>query len=425
MIQATRRPPRRRPLPSCLESESHARVIPVTYGRSFWMAYISNSLITVAAALLYRYADFVTLLGGTEFHLGWIVGVGMVGSLLMRLALGNYIDRYGTKYIWLACTLLFVAVCFAHLAVTSHTGVAIYLLRILFCCALAGIYGASMTFISTRGPSERMGELVGMLGTAGFVGIMAGTLLGDCLLGSVKVDHAQVAWMFIAAGLLGVLSFPFAWLAVWNESRPKSVTTESLDSLFRRYRPGTVLVVGVAMGLGLGLPQTFLRTYAAALDIPRIGLFFLVYCVAAVITRVVTRRWPERFGTRRIILIGLGGMAVSLVLFLPVRTEWLMVLPAITYGCSHAILFPSVVAASGLAFPARHRGLATVLVLAAADLGQLIGAPTAGAVLQYSEIAGLPPYPTMFLLMAGVLAAVGLWYATLTPAGVPVAVEAE
>ena len=219
-------------------------------------------------ALLYRYADFVTLLGGTEFHLGWIVGVGMIGSLLMRLALGTYIDRYGTKFIWLGCTLLFVAVCFAHLAVASHTGVAIYLLRILFCCAVAGIFGSSMTFISTRGPSERMGELVGMLGTAGFLGIVAGTLLGDYLLGSVKVDHAQVAWMFVAAGLLGVLSFPFAWLAAWSESRPRTVAAQSLWSLLRRHRPGTVLVVGVAMGLGLGLPQTFLRTYAAQLRHP-------------------------------------------------------------------------------------------------------------------------------------------------------------
>ena len=84
-----------------------------------------------------------------------------------------------------------------------------------------------------------------------------------------------------------------------------------------------------------------------------------------------------------------------------------------------------MVAAGGLAFPARNRGLATVLVLAANDLGQLVGAPTAGAVLQYSDVAGLPPYPTMFLLMAGFLASVGLWYAAVTRGKVQVAVETE
>ena len=40
-----------------------------------------------------------------------------------------------------------------------------------------------------------------------------------------------------------------------------------------------------------------------------------------------------------------------------------------------------------------------------------MGAPIAGAVLEYSSSAGLPPYPTMFLTMAGLLAVVGVWYA--------------
>jgi hypothetical protein len=44
------------------------------------------------------------------------------------------------------------------------------------------------------------------------------------------------------------------------------------------------------------------------------------------------------------------------------------------------------------------------------DAGQLIGAPMAGAVLEYSASVGLPPYPTMFLTIATLLALVGGWY---------------
>ena len=165
------------------------------------------------------------------------------------------------------------------------------------------------------------------------------------------------------------------------------------------------------MGVGLGLPGTFLRTYAAGLGISRIGLFFLVYAVAAIITRVLTRRWPERFGPRRIILLGMAGMVASVLLFLMVRVEWQLIVPAIAFGCSHAVLFPSVVAAGSVTFPLEHRGLATVLVLATWDLGLLVGSPAAGAVLKYSPLVGLPPYPTMFVTMATLLAAIGLWYA--------------
>ena len=82
---------RRKPKP--LDSEDIGRRIrrdpgyQSPYGLPFWRAYMANTAVMVAIALLYRYADFVTLLGGTELHLGWIVGVGMVGSLLVRLLL--------------------------------------------------------------------------------------------------------------------------------------------------------------------------------------------------------------------------------------------------------------------------------------------------------------------------------------------------
>jgi MFS family permease len=437
---------------------------PSAYDRPFWLAYVSNLLLASAAALLFRYADFVTLLGGSEFHLGWIVGVGMIGSFSIRLAAGSWIDHYGARPLWLCSGLLFVVTCFAHLAVASHTGVSIYLLRIAYCCALAGIGGASMTFVSMRTANGRLAEMVGMLGTGGFLGTVFGTLLGDFLFGSITISAAQVTEMFVAAGLLGLLSMPFAWAASRNEIRlrifparplgeglmmragqgpgfrdqgsetsnlqisrspnqhnphpdplPRGEGTTADEpsplALVRRYCPRIILLIGVTMGMGLGLPSTFLRTYATELGIPRIGLFFLVYALAAIAIRVPTRRWTERFGPRRIILAGMAGMTASIAIFPLVHTEWQLILPAIGYGCSHAILWPAVVAAVSVAFPPRNRGLATILLLAAWDLGLLVASPAAGVILRSSKAFNLPPYPTMFLSITGLLGAVGLWYA--------------
>lgn len=374
-------------------------------------------MVVIGGTLLFRYADFVTQLGGTEFHLGWIVGVGMIGSLCMRLALGTCIDRYGSRIVWLASTVLYIAVCFGHLAITSHTGIAIYALRILFCCALAGIAGSSMTFVSKQGADHQIAELVGMLGTSGFLGIVLGSLVGDLLMNTLPVGRSQVDQMFELAGLMGAVSLPFAWLASRTEVRPKHSPGPSLLGVLRRHHPGAILVLGVAMGLGLGMPGIFLRTYAADLGIPRLGAFFTVYAATAIITRVLTRRWPERFGTRPIILIGTSLMVISMLLFLVVRAEWLLAIPAISYGCFHAILFPAVMAAGSLTFPGRYRGLAMVLILATSDLGQLIGAPATGIVLRLSRINNLPPYPTMFITMAALVGSVGLWYALVTRDG--------
>jgi MFS family permease len=319
--------------------------------------------------------------------------------------------------------LLFAATCVAHLAVESYSGIAVYLLRIAFCCAMAGFGGASMTFVSARCPPKRLAELIGMLGTAGFLGYVLGSLLGDVLFGSVAVDRPQVELMFILAGLLGLIAIPFAWFATRKEVQLPQQPSPGLSllGLLRRHNPGVVLVVGVAMGAGLGLPSTFLRTYAAELGIPRIGLFFLVYALAALFVRVITRRWIERFGTRPIILLGMAILAASLMFFLPVHAEWHLILPAIGFGCSHAILFPAVVAVGSYSFPVRNRGLASVLILAMWDLGILVISPVAGGVLRYSKMIDLPPYPMMFLATSSLMVLVGIWYAvasrSVKPAG--------
>jgi len=332
------------------------------YGRPFWLAYVANTLLMVGIALLFRYADLIAVLGGTEFHLGWIVGIGTVGALVMRLLLGLAIDHYGARAVWVSSAVMLSASCFAHLAVSSCTAPAIYLLRIVFTCSVAGVMGASMTFVSARVPPVRVAELVGMLGTAGFLGMILGTQLGDFLLGTETIRRSQVDWMFAAAGLLMALSAGFACLATWGSIRPRPRARPPLWTLLRQYHPGMVLVVGVAMGIALGMPATFLRTYAFELDITKIGLFFVVYAPAALATRVLTRKLPERFGTKPMILAGAAAIVLSQFLFLPVREAWHLVIPGVSYGIGHGLMFPSVVGAGTRTFPSRHRGLAMLLV---------------------------------------------------------------
>jgi len=389
------------------------------YGGAFWFSYIANLLVLVAGGLLFRYADFVMAIGGTEFHLGWIVGVGMVGSLLVRLAIGQAIDSRGPRIVWLGSLLLFALASFGNLAVTRVDGPAIYALRIAHSCALAGIFGSSLTFIVTRVPPRRMAELWGMLGTAGFLGALIGPLIGDWLLGGESVTRGQIDRMFTLAGLLALGALGFAWLATRDQAGRPRRPRSPLWAVLRQYHPGfTLLWVGVAMGIGLGLPITFIRPFAGSLDIARISVFFTCYSVAAIITRVLTRRLPERLGPRPMILVGLIGLAVSQLLLLTVAREWQMILPGLCYGTSHGLLFPCVVAAANAYFPAEHRGVGNLLILSMSDLGVLIGAPMLGMVLVSARHAGLPAYPTMFVLAATVTAATTVLFWLANWAGV-------
>jgi MFS family permease len=250
-----------------------------------------------------------------------------------------------------------------------------------------------------------------MIGTATFVGYFAGTQLSDLLLSFGPVDRAAVNLLFIAAGIVGCTAIPLAWAATRGEVPSHAAVGQSVWQIVRRHHPLATLFIGAVMGMVVGTPNAFLRAYLEQLGIPRIGLFFSVCAITTVVVRIPTRRWPERFGNRAIILLGAAGMAVSQLAFLLVGAEWQLVIPAAVFGASQAIMFPAVTAAGGAAFPLECRGLATTLILGASDLGLLIGSPMTGVILSQSRVFGLPPYPTLFVAMAAAMAVAGVVFA--------------
>ena len=366
----------------------------------FFLTYAANSALMVAVSVLFRYSDFVKQAGGNEFDLGMIVGLGTVGALAMRVFQGVGIDRLGPRLVWLLSLLLFVASMLTHLAIGTVHGPVVYLARMMMMTSLAGAFGSSITFISLRVPPRRMAEMIGTLGSSGFIGIAIGPTLGDLLFGAGPTTWLHVSRMFMLAGIMGTLSLVCAALATRGHIRRPSSRRLPATRLLRRYHPGLLLFAAIAVGWGVGLPGTFLRPYAEQLGINGLMTFFLVYAGTAFIVRIGTRRWPARFGVRPMLLAGFGSLAASMLLYLVVQSQWWLVLPAIAAGTGHAFLFPSVTAGGCATFPARYRGLATTLMLAMFDIGNLLGQPMVGGLIEYSERLGLPSYPTMFIVMA-------------------------
>ena len=378
------------------------------FGPPFWFTYAANTSTMVAVSLLYRYGDFVSFLGGDEVDLGWIVAAGMVGSLLMRLAQGSGIDTYGPRRIWLWSSALFVVSCAAHLLVTTAHGPLIYALRVLYQTSVSGFFGASITYISGRAPVARMAEVIGTLGTSGFVGMMIGTQLGDRLLGTL--DRPHIESMFHALVIIGLAGFVFSWLATRGDGVRLRRRRPPMVMVLRRYHPGAVLLAGAAAGFGLGLPTIFLTRYAAELQIPKLAVFFWIYAPTAFVTRMLIRRLPQRWGVRPMVMCGMGSLGLGILSFLLVKSEWQFAFPAVLIGIAHAFVFPAAVAGGSGAFPLRYRGLGTTLMLAMFDMGNLVGMPAVGEMVHWYGRLGLPDYQATFLTSAGAIFLIAATY---------------
>ena len=262
-----------------------------------------------------------------------------------------------------------------------------------------------------------MAEIIGTLGTSGFVGFLIGPGLGDWICRGEEIQRAQLNTLFLTAAGLATCSL----VAVCWATRGKTIRSNrrqpAVIPLVRRYNPGFVLFVAIIVGGGISIPHTFLRTFAAERNISQIGLFFVVYACTAFIARMSARGLYAKYGNRPWIIAGLGLLAVSMALYLVVERTWQLAIPAFFAGAGHALLFPAIMAAGSTKFPERYRGLGTTLMLSMYDIGNLIGAPLVGGILHGARFAGLPAYTMMFSIAAGLIGmmAVAYWWRTVTP----------
>ncbi|MBC8356115.1 MAG: MFS transporter [Planctomycetes bacterium] len=388
------------------------------YGSIFWAAYVANALTMIAITLLVRYADFVMHLGGAEGQLGLIVGVGMVGSLCMRVAQGVGIDRYGPRQIWRWSMVCFIASLVAHLWITSATGFEIFAVRVFMQTSIAGIFGASITYISRRVPPERMAEIIGTLGTSGFIGFLVGPQLGDWICRGDVIQRVQLDNLFLTAAAFASAGLVAVWWATQGKTIKSNRRQPRVVPLVRRYNPGFVMMVAITVGAGISIPHTFLRPFAEDRNIPQIGLFFVVYACTAFVVRMSARRLFVKYGNRPWVVCGLGLLATSMALYLVIDHVWQLAIPGVCAGAAHALLFPAIVATGSTRFPERYRGLGTTLMLAMFDIGNLIGAPLVGGILSGSRLVGWPAYTMMFCTASCLVAmmAVAYWWRTRTPA---------
>jgi len=381
------------------------------YGPTFWWCYAANTLLMVAVSLLFRYSDFVKYLGASEGWLGLVVGAGAVGAIANRAVQGVAIDRCGAGRVWMASQAIMLAAIGTHLLVSSAYGPLIFIGRIFLTAGIAGSFGASLTFISLRVPQRRVAEMVGMLGSSGFVGMALGPALGDWIMSAGTVSAGDIRRMFLFAAAAVTCSIACAFMA----SRKTPVRKPSRQPppwlLLRRYHPGMILLVSAAMGIGFTLPHVFLKAYADEMQIEGIKWFFITYAAFAFAVRIASRKATERLGVKRTIMLGFAFLCASMLAYLPATTSLWLALPAALGGTAHAFLFPAVVAGGSTTFPQRYRGLATTLVLAMFDLGNLVGHPAVGGAIETARWLGWPPYAAMFVGMSMVMATIAAAYA--------------
>jgi len=352
---------------------------------------------------------FAQHIGGDKTVAGLMMSIFTISALLFRPLVGSVCDTRGRRIVLVSGTILFTLV-----SLIYHFAPFIWLLivlRFLHGASFSAFSTSSGTIVADVVPETRMAEGVGYFGISMTVAAALGPALGLYLISLTGYDI-----IFILCFALAVLGVIFALATNYEDKEKYRQTAAVCEQETKKWyyafiepaaaRPSFIMFFVALAQISI---ITFLPTYALALGIKNIGLFFTVQAIFMVVTRLFMGKLADKYGSGKILIPALILMVISIILLIWKPSFGFFIVAAILSGLGTGATLPILNSLTILLCPENRRGVANSMFFSAIDLGYGIGALIWGLVAEYIG------FFTVFALSAGSMVVALLLFMLLMP----------
>jgi len=390
-------------------------VSPILADKPFVRATVTNFFFFLSINGFILLPLYIRDLGGTEIEIGVVMGLYNGVGIICQPLIGPWIDAIGRRPFMLVGVGLLVVSALAAVAVPGIPALAA--VRALQGIGFSAFFVANYSYVADLVPPARRGWALGIYGLSGLLATALGPLLSEWV-----IRQAGFHWLFGLAAGLALVAGGLVWRVEEVPRHAVPAVPASLwerggfDEIFRRH-----MAVALFFGLGSGTTFVFLPTFAEALGVRTLGLFYTAYAAAAMGVRIVGGGLIDTRGRRAVIVpsmfVQAGATAGLATIGLLARGTGVPVVPVLFLvgllcGGAHGFLFPALGALVMDQAPPARRGVVLGVFSAMFLVGQTSGSFVFGYVthavgysLMWSVLA--------LLLLAGAVVSVGLREARL------------
>ena len=370
------------------------------YNRDFLLALFGYFFLFMAVSLFFLFPVVLQRFGPAQSRIGIIMGVYSVVAIAIRPMFGRLIDlRGGRRFAVWGILLLILTTPLFHLV--RDAGWLPFLLR-----ALTGLgWGVSMTatiaMCSDLAPVDRLAKSMGVIGVAGLVANAIGPLLAEELLrrsGPGALYNASVLF------LLAALALVLASREICRPAEEEGGAAGGRGMKVLRAVPWVLAVIIAGMpvfhGAIRGAMIYFIAVFGNSVGIARVGTFFLVFSLAAILTRFRLGDVSDRYGRKTVILPAALIIVANLFLIAQVRGLPLLIVTGFVGGIGQGLIFPALSTYIIDFLGRENKGLAISLYNSLFDVGMGIGSPVFGWVSDVAGYRWMYRVAAIFLLVA-------------------------
>ncbi len=370
------------------------------WNRDFIIALFGYTFLYLSVSMFFLLPLFLGGFGPSKGRVGLIMGIHSVLAILVRPVFGRLIDvRGGRRFALAGVAVLAATVPLFHLV--HDAGAFPLLLR-----AISGVgWGVGMTatiaVCSDFAPPASLARSMGIIGVAGLVANALGPLLAEELIRTVGYGG-----MFDAALIFLVAALAFLFLTRQAPQYRRAGASPGGPGHLRAVPTATLLVISampVFHGAVRGTMIYFVALFGKSVGIARVGPFFLVFSLAAILTRFSIADLSDRYGRKRIVFLAAVVIGLNLFVLSQVRTLGLLLLTGFVGGLGQGLIFPALSTYIIDYLGRENKGLAISLYLSLFDVGMGIGAPLFGWVSDRVGYRGMYISAGLLLLASTVL----------------------
>lgn len=331
---------------------------------------------------------FVKELGGSDQIIGVIVGVFTFSALIFRPYAGHSLESKGRKFVYMFGLSVFIFSVGSFAFVTSIGFLLI--MRIFQGIGFGFTTTATGTIATDIIPPARRGEGMGYFGLSGNLALALGPGLALVLVG--VISFTKLFLLCAAFGLVALLlSSKIEYKKV--EQSPHKSTTVKFDIFEKTAIQPSLLLFFITFTFG-GI-ASFLPLHAAEKGVAGIELYFVIYAIFLMVSRIFAGKIYDQKGHTYIFPPGVILIFIAMLLLSWLPSFWILLLAAALYGLGFGSVQPALQAWAVDKAAVNRKGMANATFSSFFDLGVGIGA------MLFGWIANHFGYGTIYIVAAG------------------------